>query len=40
MKFLKDINAKLLSKHIAIRVLSEGAYYGILRDFGKDGITV
>lgn len=40
LKFLKDINAKLLSKHIAIRVLSEGAYYGILRDFGKDGITV
>lgn len=40
LKFLKDLDVKLMSKHVAIRVLAEGAYYGILRDFGKDGLAV
>ena len=40
LNFIKNLNVKLMSKHIAIRVLGEGAYYGILRDYGKDGIAV
>jgi hypothetical protein len=40
LKFIQFLNLKTLSKHIAIRVLGEGAYYGVLRDYGNDGIVV
>ena len=40
LDFIHDLNLKNLSKHIAIRVLSEGSYYGILRDFPDGKIAV
>ena len=40
LEFVQFLNLKTLSKHIAIRVLGEGAYYGVLRDYGNDGIVV
>lgn len=40
LDFIEKLNLKTLSKHIAIRVLSEGAYYGALRDYNQDGIAV
>lgn len=40
LDFVHNLNLKQLSKHIAIRVLSEGAYYGVLRDYGTEGIVV
>lgn len=32
LNFLHKLNVKQLSKHIAIRVLAEGSYYGVLRE--------
>ena len=40
LQYMQKLNLKTLSKHIAIRVLAEGAYYGVLRDFGTDGFVV
>lgn len=40
LSYIHKLNLKTLSKHIAIRVLAEGAYYGVLRDFGPDGVVV
>lgn len=40
LEFLNALGPITLSREIAYKVLSEGAYYGILRDFGKDGLAV
>ena len=40
LDYIDKLNLKVLSKHIAIRALAEGAYYGVLRDYGEDGIAV
>ena len=40
LEFIQFLGLKQLSKHIAIRVLAEGAYYGVLHDYGNDGIVV
>lgn len=40
LDFIHDLNLKNLSKHIAIRVLSEGSYYGVLREFSDGKIAV
>lgn len=40
LDFIHDLNLKNLSKHIAIRVLAEGSYYGVLREFSDGKIAV
>ena len=38
--FIHKLNVKMLSKHIAIRVLAEGSYYGVLREFPDGELAV
>lgn len=40
LEFIHFLDLKNMSKHVAIRVLSEGAYYGVLYDYGENGIVV
>ena len=40
LDFIQNLNLRQLSKHIAIRVLAEGSYYGVLRDYKNEGIVV
>lgn len=40
LDFVHDLNLKILSKHIAIRILAEGSYYGVLREFPDGKIAV
>lgn len=40
LNFIDVINIKTLSKHVAIKVLIEGAYYGVLRSFGSNSYAV
>ena len=40
LSFLSSLKIKDLCGQIAIKVLAEGAYYGVLRDYGADGIAV
>ena len=38
--FVSKLNLKMLCKHIAIRVLAEGSYYGVLREFPDGELAV
>ena len=40
LDFVHDLNLKMLSKHIAIRILAEGSYYGVLREFPDGRVAV
>ena len=40
LEFINKLGVKSLSKHIAIRVLAEGAYYGVLRKNANDEFAV
>ena len=40
LKFYEMLNFEKLAQHFTLKVMVEGAYYGILLDFGADGVTV
>lgn len=40
VNFVSKLNLKILSKHIAIKVLAEGSYYGVLREFSDGEVAV
>ena len=40
LEFMSSLKLKTLCRQIAFIVLSEGAFYGILRDFERDGATI
>lgn len=40
LEFIGELGVKTLSRHIAYQTLVKGVYYGVLRNFGKDGYAV